>query len=361
MTTTPLMSLILPTEGGSADTWDTILDTAFGLIDSHNHTTGNGAKIPTGALKIDADIPWSLGGVSRAITELRAIDFSAQPAADMTALLGALFLNSADNELYYRTTAGANVKLTSGAALNVVGFSGGIGGDYSAVGALVSYDDVTDSYLFRQEVGAGVRQYARMRSADLDLFEYKAAPTAGVPTNRVRLQSPTALAASYALTLPAALPGSQSTLQVSTAGVVSAVSTFRQIQLPASMCGAISPAGFTGSTGRLDFNGSSQEQPFPLPLEIGSTITAWGINVIKDSNGTHTLTARLVKNEISTGAVIQIGSSQSTSAAGPGAKVLLGQSGLSELVSSLFTYRLTCVGDGLTLSDSVDGYAVSLT
>lgn len=225
MTTTPLMSLVLPTEGGSADVWAPILATVFGLIDGHDHTPGKGGKVPSAGLNINADVSWSSGGTSRAITDLRAIDFSAQPAAGMTALAGALFLSDgtgglAANELYYRTTGGTNVRVTSGSALNVAGFTGGIGGDYSTAGALVDFDDATDSYRFRQQVGSSVRQFARMQSADVDLFEYKAHPAAGVPANRVRLASPAALAASYTLTLPAALPSIIRLLSVSPTGAV---------------------------------------------------------------------------------------------------------------------------------------------
>lgn len=221
MTTTPQMGLVLPTDHGSADVWDTILDAVFGVIDSHDHTTGKGAPVPVSALRVATDLSFGYGGTQRAITDLKAIDFSPQDASGMTALSGALFLNSADNELYWRNASGVLVKFTAGAALNVAAFTGGIGGDYSAAGALVVFDDATDSYWFQQQVGAGVRQYARMRSADLDLYEFKANPAAGVPTSRVRLASPSALAASYALTMPAALPASNQPLASNSAGVTS--------------------------------------------------------------------------------------------------------------------------------------------
>lgn len=221
MTTTPQMGLVLPDDHGSAGVWDTILDTVFGVVDNHDHTTGKGAPVPVSALRVASDLSFGYGGTQRAITDLKAIDFSPQAASGMTALSGALFLNSADNELYWRNTSGVLVKFTAGAALNVAAFTGGIGGDYSAAGALVVFDDATDSYWFQQQVGSGVRQYARMRSADVDLYEFKANPTAGVPTNRVRLASPAALAASYALTMPAALPASNQPIASSSGGTLS--------------------------------------------------------------------------------------------------------------------------------------------
>lgn len=208
MTTTPNMSLILPDDHGSADTWDAILDAAFTRIDGHDHSTGNGAAIAMSSLRVDADISWAFGGSQRAITDLKAIDFSPQATSAVASLAGALFLNSADNELYYRTTTGANVKITNGAALNFAAFVGGIGGDYGAVGALELFDDATDAYWFQQQLATGVRQYAKLFAADLSLFEYKAAGASPVPSFAVTLKSPAALAAPYGITMPAALPAS---------------------------------------------------------------------------------------------------------------------------------------------------------
>lgn len=218
---TPNMGMVLPTEGGDADVWDTLINAALTLNDAHDHTTGKGVRIPSAALKINADTPWNDAGVYYAITGAKAIDFQPSAAAGMAGYAGALFVSSADNELYYRTTAGANVKLTNGAALNVAAFAGGIGGDYSVVGALLDYDDATDTYRFRQETAAAVRQYAKIGSADLKLFEYLAAGGAVVPVNAVTLKSPAALAAAYALTLPAALSGTTALLQATSAGVMS--------------------------------------------------------------------------------------------------------------------------------------------
>jgi hypothetical protein len=220
------MGLVLPTDHGSVDTWDTIFDTSYQLIDAHDHTTGKGVKVPVAALNVTSDVSWSSGGTSHAITDLVAIDFAAVASSAVTALAGALWLNSADSNLYWRTPGGSNVQLTDGAALNVSAFTGGIGGDYAGVGALVIFDDATDSYWFQQQIGAGVRQYARMRNADVDLYEYKANPAAGVPTNRVRLASPTSLAASYQVTFPASVPGATVALQMGSTGVLTASNAF---------------------------------------------------------------------------------------------------------------------------------------
>lgn len=226
MTTTPLMAMVLPDDGASFNQWGILINQIFsGRIDLHNHTTGLGAKVPTGGLNIDADLSFSPSGTPRAITDLKAIDFSAVAASAVASLAGAFFLSDGTgglvlNELYYRTTSGSNVRITSGAALNVAAFAGAIGGDYVSVGALIDYDDASDMYRFRQETAAAVRQFAKLSSADIQLTEYKASGVTPVPATAVTLKSPAALAASYSMTMPAALPGSTHPVQMTSAGAL---------------------------------------------------------------------------------------------------------------------------------------------
>lgn len=219
------MGLTLPTNHGSADVWDSILEDVFGLLDEHDHSTGKGVAIPSSALNINADVPWNSAGSYYAITGLKALDFQPSLPADVTGYAGALFVSSDDNELYWRTPGGTNVQLTDANTLNVASFTGGIGGDYSAVTALLDYDDATDTYRLRQELNGGVRQYAKLGVADIILREYDAAGDATVPVETVTLKSPDALAASYALTMPAALPAGTSLLQITSAGVLTPSNT----------------------------------------------------------------------------------------------------------------------------------------
>jgi len=265
------MAIVMPTDLGDANVWGPILDTALGtVVDRHDHTTGKGVRIPSAALKINADVSWSDSGLSWSITDLKAVDFT--PSAVQTALAGALFVSDGTssltaNELYWRTTSGVNVKLTAGSALNVAAFTGGFGGDYAAVGALALFDDASESYWFQQQVGTGVRQYARMRSADVDLYEFKAHPSAGVPTNRVRLASPAALAASYDITFPSALPGSTLALQLTSAGILTASNTFSNAVVLSSSLSVGTTLGITGATtltGLLSANGGVTTQSFVM-------------------------------------------------------------------------------------------------
>lgn len=212
------MLLIKPTELGDSGVWASLLDSMFDLIDSHDHSASKGVQVPmfTG-VRVAADIPWSSGGTFYAIKDLKAIDFQPSPQSAMTGFTGALFVDSANNELSYRTVGGAIIKFTNGSAFNFAAI-GAIGGDYTTAGALVDYVDANGLYRMRQEVAAGAQQWAIVQTGGLDLFEFKLHPAVGVPASRIRQKSPAALAGSYDMTWPGALPGASSVVQVDNTG-----------------------------------------------------------------------------------------------------------------------------------------------
>jgi hypothetical protein len=346
---TPNMALVLPTNHGSADTWDTILATVFGLIDAHDHTTGKGVQVPSLGLKINADVPWTYGGTSYAITSLLAAAFTPSPAAGVASYTSAMFVNSADGELYWRTAGGSNVKMTSGTALNVVAFSGGIGGDYSAVGALASFDDASDSYWLQQQ--GSPRPWAGLRVGNLDIYQQAASIV-----NRVRISSPSALAASYAITLPAALPGSTVALQLSAAGQLTASNTFATSPkfttaetLHISACDAQTATG--GPTFATSGNGwtlgtSTQRIVYPLRLPRDAQINAWRI-IIRKISAAGTITGQLYKYDASSLTETAVGAA-ATYPASSGYTVLQ-VTGLTENISTqAVSYYLALTGGGTT-------------
>lgn len=213
------MLLVLPTEGSDDDVWDQLLNDVLGGangVDAHDHSHGRGKQVPVAGLDVDGDLP------------LNAHRLTGATGLAFQALGGALAVGARevfvgpDNNLYYRNAVGVNVRITNGSTLDVTSV-GGIAGDYAAVGAEVAYVDASDTYTLRQQVSALVRQYARAACAGVDLYEYRAAGVTPAPANRVRLSSPAALAASYELVMPAALPAapSQKLLQFSnTVGTV---------------------------------------------------------------------------------------------------------------------------------------------
>lgn len=321
----PNMSIVWPTDHNDNDAWDVIMDTAIRTtVDRHDHTNGKGVRIPSAALRIDADISWASGGSPFSITDIRAVDFFQSPPSGVVGFAGALFVadgsaGTSAGELYWRTVLGSNVKLTNGASLNVAGFIGGIGGDYSAVGALESFDDASHSYLFQQQLDGGTRQWSPLRTGGVDLYEFKVHGTIGVPALRVRLQSPTGLVGNYALTFPGALPASTSFLQSDNAGNIS---YFIQPTKTVSVDGsAFQP--ITGSTtithaNGCTFSGGTGIQA-PLSLPAGVQITAARFFVQDNATGP-TLVQGTLEGRSATGAVT---GNVSSGSAGTGANQTL--------------------------------------
>lgn len=206
MTTLPNLSIVLPTRGtAGSGHWADTLDSNYQLLDAHDHTAGKGLRIKSAALSIDGDVSF---GSSWATIDMQRVSFSAVTA--LTSNNRSLFVSSSDNELYWRSNAGNNVKVTSGSALNVGAFVGGIGGDYTAVSAALNYDDAVKRYTFKQ---GGGTTWAKTQSGGLRLVEFGSSETVFVEQ-----LCPAALAGSYTMTWPTALPGSQVLVQVDSAG-----------------------------------------------------------------------------------------------------------------------------------------------
>lgn len=293
MPTLPNMGLITPTQGGDSGTWDDKINAALALLDAHDHTSGKGVAVPVAGLDIDADLP--LAGFG--LTNLGKISFTTITAP--TSGSKALFVNSADNELYWRTNAGVNVKLTSGTTINA-SLIGGIGGDYASVGAEVAFNDADKVYTFKDQ-SSPTRKWARISGGQVRIYEHNTTESV-----YIELAAPAALGASYTVTWPTAVPAVQSLLQMSTAGVVSTggtgvdhdvtlaagrsftVSTTgkykhdgRTIYLPAVSAGASVAAGVAGQTAgfpRIDISASTTVY-IPLHLNIDEDAKVYGVTM----------------------------------------------------------------------------------
>src|SRR4051794_31473857 len=113
---TPYMGLGLPTPGpnSAVPDWGNLLNTAFSIIDTHDHTAGHGSPVPSAALNINADLSWNGFNLTQART-LRLQQQSAAPSLASDA--GCLYLTSA-GDLWWNNGAGQHVQITSGAALS---------------------------------------------------------------------------------------------------------------------------------------------------------------------------------------------------------------------------------------------------
>ncbi len=207
------MNFVYPVPGDTTNVWGTALNTLLGLAENHDHTSGKGVQVPTAGLAIDADLTFN----SFAAIALKAVAFTEVTAASMASYTDALFVSSADHNLWFMNSAGTAVQITEGDTLNL-SLVGGIGGDYAAVNALLSYDDATHRYLFQQE--GSPRPWAGVAAGNVDIYEQAASIA-----NRVRLKSPSALGASYDVTWPTGLPGSQVLIQMTASGQLIASNT----------------------------------------------------------------------------------------------------------------------------------------
>jgi hypothetical protein len=348
MTTLPNMSLNLPVRGSAgAGAWGDTIDADLSLIDAHDHSSGKGVLVPTAGIGINADLSFSS---LYATTNMHRVQFSAIAGAALTAgQRKSLFVSDGTggltaNELYFLNSVGTAIKFTAGNSLNVAGFVGGIGGDYTSVSALLSYDDATKSYWHQQQ--GSPRPWATIRTGSVDIYE----PLASIVA-RVRLASPAALAASYALTFPGALPAGNGPMVVDSTGAISYAETRMH-----SCAFAVPAAGVTQGA-NLQLLTTTANNFLPCLLFSGRTITGWTVWIQKTS-AAGTITATMFALDLTANTTAAIGSAASNSANNPGF-VTLSQSGLSTQVSSSKSYHIVLTGGGTT-GDIVVGYAVTL-
>jgi hypothetical protein len=205
---TPYMGLDLPVPTVTVGpAYASMLVAAFETVDEHDHTTGKGTPIPSAAIDINADLPFNEFNVTNLRTA-RMVNHGA--ALGTPSDLGCVYV--AAGNLYYNNAAGQQIQLTAGGALNAASI-GGIGGDYATSSASVFYTDATKTYTFWQAANtAGLIDCGAITIRDT-----------GASANGVTLQAPSGLAASYALTFPAALPASTKIVTIDAAGAVAAV------------------------------------------------------------------------------------------------------------------------------------------
>lgn len=199
---TPYMNLILPTPGSTAGPdWATLINTALGLVDSHDHSTGKGPAVTPAGLNINADL--GFGGFQA--TNLKTAVF-----ADQLSSLGASFLRCAyvaGGDLYFNNGSGTAIQLTAGGTINVSSVNG-----ISGLAAPASASFSTPDFVFK----AAATTYGKLDIADIKLFEY----AAGI-TNAITLKSPSALAGSYSITFPPAVPAASAFVMMDASGVLS--------------------------------------------------------------------------------------------------------------------------------------------
>ncbi len=181
--------------------WATNLDACLSIIDSHNHTSGQGVPITPSAIDINADLP--LNGNN--LTTARSLRFTPQTGTiSGSADIGCLYENGVD--LYYIDGAGNQVRITQGGS--VTGASGTITGLPSGT-ASASFAGGTFTFQ------SATNTPAAMNFGPVTLGQ------AVVSGKNVTISASVSQAANYALTLPIALPSIQSAVVSDNSGNLS--------------------------------------------------------------------------------------------------------------------------------------------
>lgn len=190
-TMSPNMNLIVPGVGSEpGPNWAQEVNSDLAIIDSHNHSSGQGIQVQPNGLNINADLTF-LG--NNAIN-LKSARFTAQLAAipNSAPNVGCVYVTG--NELYYNDVTGGNqIQITKNGNVNSgAGSISGLpfSGAASYAGGTYTWEGGTSGSPFPATMSNGPVQIS---------------PTASFATS-VTIQAYSALAASYTITLPTALP-----------------------------------------------------------------------------------------------------------------------------------------------------------
>lgn len=200
-TITPNMNLTVPTatiEIGPAFAVE--INGDLSILDSHNHTVGNGVQIPSAGLNINADLSFN----SANAISLRSTRFVAQSSPlSLGSDIGAVYVSGVD--LYYNDINGNQIRITQ---------SGGISGSPGSISGLAS----PASASYNSGTGTFIWQSAALTAANMDFGS--AVLRNGTASSFGLTLSPPSLASNYTITLPA-LPGASSFMQIDASGNIS--------------------------------------------------------------------------------------------------------------------------------------------
>lgn len=202
-TISPNMNLVVPTVGTEpSPTWASDLNASLSIIDSHNHSSGQGVPIQPNGMNINADLSFA----SNNATALRTARFTPQvsPLTSSSPDVGCLYVSG--NEIYYNDVSGGHqVQITSAGSVN------------AGAGSISGLPSGTASATF--SAGTFVWQSATNIAANMDfqsaVFRNSAASSFGLT-----LQAPS-LSSNLTQTLPTT-PVSQSFMAIDSSGNMSA-------------------------------------------------------------------------------------------------------------------------------------------
>lgn len=182
------MGLALPVVSSTlGPDWATLLNAALDQIDSHNHTTGNGVKVPSAGININGDLSFA----NNSATSLKSVSLVSNAAS----IVDPRSIYSFSNNLWYTNGSGIPVQITDGNG--IVGTPGSINGLVSPASASYNPGSLTFSWLS----DAFNSTLAIMKVGSIELH------ASSISTNnKITLKAPNTLGSSFNVTLPSALP-----------------------------------------------------------------------------------------------------------------------------------------------------------
>lgn len=236
------MGLTLPVPSVTVGpAWAAQIVTAFDLVDSHNHTAGQGTLVPLAGLDINADL--SLGAFN--LTNARTVRLG--PVAPVLVATDKACIYTDGVDLVYRDGSGNVIPITAGGAISATSL-GGITG--LAAPAAVTYNAGAKLFTFSANTGTVI-------PGSIDIGQVVIREAAALNPKGVTVKSAAALAADYTITLPATTPAAQSFVTMDASGnlatapvanssvaIAGATLGFVPTGVVLPFAGATAPAGF---------------------------------------------------------------------------------------------------------------------
>ena len=197
------------TGGTNAIDYGPLLNQNFVILDSHNHTPGEGVQVPPAGININTNLSFQ----GNDLTNLNALLFNGALIGGGNTL--SLYTNGTD--LFYEDIHGNSIQLTKAGGPNAG--TGNIQGLPSTPtgGAGISWVNGTSTFQFLEDSGTV--------GANLDggsfILRYPGSYPTPSGTNWITLEVPSTISTGYSLTLPVALPTAPSFIQISGTGALS--------------------------------------------------------------------------------------------------------------------------------------------
>lgn len=200
-TFSPNMSLPVPTVGvDPGPDWATNINASLGIIDSHNHSAGQGVAINPAGLDINSDLPMN----SNNLTLSRSVNFAPQNSPiSLPTDIGCIYVAGVD--LYYNDENGNQIRMTQ---------SGSVAG---AAGTITGLPSGTASASFSG--GTFTFQSATLTPANMAVGPVSIGQNVA-SSKTVTLTPNSGQASNYNLTFPAALPGAVNYMTLDATGAI---------------------------------------------------------------------------------------------------------------------------------------------